>query len=273
MEVINKEKKIKNGIEPVSIAKTEKIINQMKNCVCKIYSNGSEGTGFFTKIPYKKELMKVLITNNHVLDKNDIKDNKIITYIINNNEDNRKTIRIDKERKRYTDEKLDVTIIEINEQKDDVHNYIEIDNDIKNNMDLNKEEILDNYNNIYKNESIYILNYMNGENILVSYGIIAEINEEKGIKHKCNTDKGSSGSPILSLKNNKLIGIHYGSPEKNEYNFGNLIIYAIIEFNKKNEIKNEKITNEIKNKIINSITKLNTNLNTNEITIIYKISE
>ena len=36
MEDINKEKKIKNGIEPVSIEKTEKIINQMKNCVCKI---------------------------------------------------------------------------------------------------------------------------------------------------------------------------------------------------------------------------------------------
>ena len=131
MEDIFKEKKIKDGIEPVSIAKTEKIINQMKNCVCKIYSNGSTGTGFFTKIPYKNELIKVLITNNHVLDENDIKNNKIITYIINNNEDDKKTIRIDNKRKRYTNEKLDVTIIEINEEKDDVHNYIEIDNDIK----------------------------------------------------------------------------------------------------------------------------------------------
>jgi len=282
MEVINKEQNIKNGIEPVSIEQTEKIINQMKNCVCKIYSNGSKGTGFFTKIPYKpykNELMKVLITNNHVLNGNSIEDNKIITYIINNNEDNRKTIRINNKRKRYTDEKLDVTIIEIDEQEDDVHNYIEIDyndNDIKNNMKLNKKEILNYYNNIYKNESIYILNYMNRKNILVSYGIITGIDEEKGIKHKCNTYKGSSGAPILSLKNNKLIGIHYGYPDNFEYNLGNLIIYAIIEFNKKeekNENKNEEITNEITNKIINSNTKLNTNLNTNEITIIYKISE
>ena len=273
MEDINKEKKVKNGIEPVSIEKTEKIINQMKNCVCKIYSNGSIGTGFFTKIPYKNELIKVLITNNHVLDENDIKNNKIITYIINNNEDDKKTIRIDNKRKRYTNEKLDVTIIEINEEKDDVHNYIEIDNDIKKNMDLNKEKIIDNYKCIYKNESIYILNYMNGENILVSYGIIAEINEEMGIKHKCNTDKGSSGAPILSLKNNKLIGIHYGSPNKKEYNYGTLIIHAIKEFNEreKKEIKKEK--NEITNKITNSNRKLNTNLNINEITIIYKINK
>ena len=71
MEDIIKEKKVKNGIEPVSIEKTEKIINQMKKCVCKIYSNGSTGTGFFTKIPYKNEYVKVLITNNHVLNEKD----------------------------------------------------------------------------------------------------------------------------------------------------------------------------------------------------------
>ena len=78
-------------------------------------------------------------------------------------------------------------------------------------MDLNKEKIIDNYKLIYKNESIYILNYMNGDKILVSYGLISEVHEENGIYHKCNTDKGSSGSSILSLKNNKLIGIHRAS--------------------------------------------------------------
>ena len=104
--------------------------------------------------------------------------------------------------------------------------------------------------NIKINQYI-ILNYLNGENILVSYGLITGINEENGINHRCNTDNGSSGSPILSLKNNKLIGIHYGSSNAYDFNKGTLIIYAIIEFNKieiKNEIKNE-ITNknEIKN--------------------------
>jgi hypothetical protein len=176
MEDINKEKKLKNGIEPVSIEKTEKIIDQMKKCICKIYSNGSTGTGFFTKIPYNNEYIKVLITNNHLLNENDIKDNNIITYIINNNEKDQKSIKIDDERIKYTNKELDVTIIEIKEDKDDIHDYIEIDDDIIDNKKLSKEEIIKNYRNIYKNESIYILNYMNGDNIVVSYGLISEIN-------------------------------------------------------------------------------------------------
>jgi hypothetical protein len=40
----------------------------MKECVCKIYSD-NPGTGFFTKI----ENISVLITNNHVLKKGEIK--------------------------------------------------------------------------------------------------------------------------------------------------------------------------------------------------------
>ena len=255
-----KEQKNRHEIEPVSIEKTEKIIEQMKKCVCKIYSNGSAGTGFFTQIPYKNGSKKVLITNNHLLGENEIQNNNIITYIINNNEKDKKEIIIDEKRKRYTNKDMDVTIIEINEYKDDIHDFIETDDDIIDNMDLNKEEIIDNnYNSIYKNESIYILNYMNGENILASYGLITEINEENRIKHKCNINNGSSGSPILSLKNNKLIGIHYDSSDKYEYNLGTLIIYIIIEFNKK-----ENGINEIKNS--------NINLDANELTIIYKIN-
>ena len=60
--------------------------------------------------------------------------------------------------------------------------------------------MINNYKNRYKNESVYILSYIKGENILISYGLISEINEENGINHKCNTDNESSGSLILSLK-------------------------------------------------------------------------
>ena len=104
---------------------------------------------------------------------------------------------------------------------------------------------------------------MNEENIVVSYGLISEINEKNGISHKYNTDKGSSGSLILSLKNNKLIGIYYGSSDKNEFNKGILIIYALIEFNK---IENNKINEIIENKIINdkrTNTKIDAQINTN----------
>ena len=111
MEDNNKEKYIRTSPEPVSLKGTENIIYQMNNCVCKIYNKG-EGTGFFTKIPYKSKLLSVLITNNHVINQEDIKNNKIISLYINNDK-KMKTIKIDNNRLRYTNEKLDITIIEI----------------------------------------------------------------------------------------------------------------------------------------------------------------
>ena len=59
-------KNIKNSPEPVSIEGTKTILYQMQNCVCKIC--GNNGTGFFCKIynEDKKDLMNVLITNNHL---------------------------------------------------------------------------------------------------------------------------------------------------------------------------------------------------------------
>ena len=87
----------------------------MNNCVCRIYNNG-EGTGFFTKIPYKNKLLSVLITNNHVIGINDIINNKNITLYLNNDKIV-KSIKLDDNRLRYTNEKLDITIIEIKEKK------------------------------------------------------------------------------------------------------------------------------------------------------------
>ena len=54
----------------------------MNNCVCKIYNKGKE-TRFFTKIPFKSKLLPVLITNNHVINIDDIKNNKIINIYLN----------------------------------------------------------------------------------------------------------------------------------------------------------------------------------------------
>ena len=49
----------------------KKILNEKgKKATCKILSknedNNNIGTGFFTKIPYFEEKMKVLLTNNHI---------------------------------------------------------------------------------------------------------------------------------------------------------------------------------------------------------------
>ena len=87
-------------------------------------------------------------------------------------------------------------------------------------------------NDIYENESIYLLNYPRGEEVFASYGLLTKIKENE-IIHKCNTDTGSSGSPILLLKNNKVIGLHFGNPKHNShFNLGKLLVKPIIEFQK-----------------------------------------
>ena len=155
MEDNNKEKYIRTSAEPVSLKGTENIIYQMNNCVCRIYNKG-EGTGFFTKIPFKSKLLPVLITNNHVIDIDDIKNNKIINIYLNNDKEE-KTIRIDNNRLRYTNEKLDITIIEIKENKDNLNNkYIELDDRIIKYFKSNKKNEPNYLNNIYSNKSIYI---------------------------------------------------------------------------------------------------------------------
>ena len=78
------------------------------------------------KIPFLNYLLPVLITNNHILNENDIKNNKIINLRINNEV---RKIEIDNLRKKYTnpDENIDITIIEKRPYKDGMHKYLEVD--------------------------------------------------------------------------------------------------------------------------------------------------
>ena len=226
---------------PVSLEGTIQILYQMENCICKIHkANGVKGTGFFCKIPFKNNLLEVLITNNHVLNENEIENNKIIDISIFNKEKKEevKKILIDKTRKKFTSPKLDVTIIEITPNKDEIHHFMDIDKE-----DIEKDNDL--LENNYCRKSVYILHYPK-ENLCVSYGLINNIIDGK-ISHYCNTDKGSSGSPILSLENSKIIGIHYGSSGK-LLNYGTFIKNAIDEFNNYYNIEYRNEINLIYNK-------------------------
>ena len=225
MEDIKKEKYISSSPEPVTLKGTEKILDQMNNSVCRIYNNGN-GTGFFTKIPYKSKLLPVLITNNHVINQDDILNNKKISLYLNNDGITR-TIKLDNNRMMYTNEKLDVTIIEI---KDNLNNkYLELDDEIINYFKLNKNEEESDINNIYSTDSIYLINYPENKEVVVSYGQPPDFSKSE-IFHKCSTKEGSSGSPILLINNQKLIGIHYGASKNFEFNKGTLLLYSIIEF-------------------------------------------
>ena len=169
MEDIKQEKYINTSPEPVSLEGTEKILFQMKNSICKIHkSNGSNATGFFCKIKYFNEqnLLPVLITNNHVLNEDDIADKKNVFITINNEKEN-KSIYIDESRKKYTSSKFDITIIEIKKSDNiEFKTFLGIDENIF------KDEPID----FYRQKSIYLIYYPLGNKAAYSNGKIKNIN-------------------------------------------------------------------------------------------------
>ena len=99
---------------------------QIKKGICEItIPKGGFGSGFFCKIPYTENdnlLLPVLITCNHVLNIDSIitKDIKIVI-------DGEQKIIPLKQRKKWTDEYLDFTCIEIKEKKDNIHTFFNLD--------------------------------------------------------------------------------------------------------------------------------------------------
>ena len=83
---------------------------------------------------------------------------------------------------------------------------------------------------------IYIIQYpkysfnSQKQKAAVSYGKIKNIQNRYEIIHLCSTAKGSSGSPILNLDNNKVIGIHSKGYENYNFNKGFSLKYSIKEY-------------------------------------------
>ena len=221
------EKILKNNIYPIS-RKTIKIIdNQLEKYLCKIYnSKENNGSGFLCKIPFPDELnlLPVLITNNHVLNEEELTKNKYIEISFNDGNIIKK-IDLFPERKIYTSINYDTSIIEIFPEKDGIKYFLDVE--------INSEQS-------YKKEQIYILQYPNGINCSVSYGYINDINYFN-IKYTCCTEYGSSGGPIILLNTFKVIGVHKRSSNF-EFNYGTLLQYPILDFNK-NKNKNKNKTN------------------------------
>ena len=144
----------------------------MKKNICKINVNNCIATGFFCKIPFptKDNMLRVFITNHHVLNENFLnKENENINLYIEEDHEF-KRIKLNN-RLKYTDKIFDVTIIEIKDD-DDIHDLLELDNDIINNI-LN-----DNNKNIYYIKNIiYVIQYTQ-RSLSVSYGIIRNIIED-----------------------------------------------------------------------------------------------
>ena len=253
-------------VVPYECSKT--IIEQMEKNICKITVGDEQGTGFFCEIPFpnKDNMLKVLITNNHVINDSILKKPDAVIPLDIEEEANTKYLNLNN-RIKYTSEKYDTTIIELKEN-DEIKNYLQLDEKIM-------EDIMNNINknDKYKDETVYIIQYPEGK-LSVSYGIIGNmcVSERYNITHKCSTNRGSSGSPILNINNNKVIGIHKKAKE-NKYNKGTFLNFPIKEFiqqchinkneeNKKNKFENEHKKEEkgislMKSEIYDNITKDN----------------
>ena len=228
MDNIINEGKIKGAVDALPLEKLEKICDQMKTCICKIYGQMT-GTGFFCKIPYNNKEIPVLMTNYHVLNNDFINNNKKITITINNEkiidilDVNEKSIVYSSPTEKY-----DIMIIRLKEE--DKYHYLDLEEKI---FDENALEL-------YKEKSIYILHYPSGEQLSVSFGFgVTKLEGEYYVKHLCNTEDCSSGSPILNLFTNKVIGIHKGRHGANttKYNLGIFLKDPLDEV-KKNKIEN-----------------------------------
>ena len=208
-------------------------LKQLEHCICKIErKDGSKGTGFFCIIPFpdKLNLLPVLITNNHVLNKDYISKGNIINFSLNNESESFKII-IDDSRLTYTSKEYDITIIEINKNDGlETDLFLDLDFDIFKNIEQ------------LENSQIYLLHYPNGFKLKVSFGVIKKIlPQDFSIQHLCHTEPGSSGGPIINSNNEKVIGIHKGSHPDYDYNVGTLLsgpIFDFIKSNKKSEFNN-----------------------------------
>ena len=219
----NLEKSLKDFPDMVTLKKTETILEQITNCIFKIHtSDCSHGTGFFCLIYDKLEQkdIKVMITNNHAIGDDYINNNKTIKISLNNGK-KIIDIKLDSSRKKYTNKEYDVTIIEIKKDDNTKDNFfLQIDENIY------QENPID----FFAKKSIYIIQYPDYLEASVSYGILKGIKENNELEHYCITNNGSSGSPIINLENNKVLGVHKGSSAKSNFNFGFFLKNLINEF-------------------------------------------
>ena len=197
----------------------------MKTSICKI-SGMSIGTGLFCDINLEGKNIHCLMTNYHVINQEFIKANKFIKISMND-ESIIEEIQIKEKDILFISQiqEYDLIIIKLNNEYNYI-NYLKLDSNLFNN----------NSEKGYNDQSIYILHYPNATKAAVSFGFGALYDSKYDILHKCNTQNGSSGGPIIKLATNEVIGIHKGFISSKGFNMGSLLKYPLILLSNNNEI-------------------------------------
>lgn len=162
-------------------------------CIIELIYNNLKikGTGFLIELPISNsnKLMKGLITNNHILNENILMNNIIsINFHLE-----KKLLNLNpKNHFIFSDPFLDITFIKLKKEELD---YLGID--------CLKVHIENEVNS----KDAFIVQYPKGKNLSISQG---KINSRWGFNlfHTVSTSHGSSGGPLVLLKNNKVIGVH-----------------------------------------------------------------
>ena len=210
----------------INLPCAEKIVDQMKNNVCKIKIENVQGTGFFCKIPFpnNSNCLNVLFTCNHIINNNLLNKKDVKIFLSIKNDSNKMELNLNN-RIKYTNQEYDTTIIELKEG-DNITNYLELDDFLL--KGIYSDEIK---NEIFIGQSVYIIEYVQGE-LSVSSDKINNIpiSEKYIFAHQCRTGNGAAGSPILNVKNNKVIGIHHSVRHNMNYGFATFLNYVIKDF-------------------------------------------
>ena len=197
-----------------------------ENAACKLITETGTGTGFFCELKLNGDTMKVLLTCNHILRENLIKNNSKITLKY---QKQIKEIKINEKRFVCTNEELDYTCIQLLNE-DNIKDYFQIDTNINKNP-----------NEIYNNElfAIYQCPELNEMSLLE--GTIEEFKSNGLILHNISTHGGSSGGPLILSKNLNVVGIHRGK-SKNELNQAIFIKNVLDDINQKLSKKKSNIS-------------------------------
>ena len=219
--------------EPVTKQSTKNILEQMDNSIYKINEKkGKFDIGILCSIKYQNKDYPILITTYNAINENSLLNKNYINLSINN-----ENINIEFGEIKYINKDLDLSIMEIKNDKGKNLKFLDIDDCL-----LEKESEI-----FYYRQSMYIIH-----SNCVSYGIINDTNKSELIL-SCNINSDFNGSPIFNLFNNKLIGIYkYNS---DYYAKGICFKYIINEFIKEIELSKKKLNfgnsydNNFKNEI------------------------